>query len=127
MVLDSDDEQTRANQHNKRGRNAETDEEEGGRYDIGRRPPPRKRQKTGKQEGAHAVFTTDDEEGGELISTFVHYTDEEEEEAYAYASDEGREFHGELRSKATSADPKVDKRRSYWLSKGIGIRGDDSN
>jgi non-canonical poly(A) RNA polymerase PAPD5/7 len=99
----------------RRGRHATGDEEEEGRYDISRQQPPSKRRKTGRPQDFHTIFTTDDED--ELI-----VGDTADEDAH-YASD------GVLENSASRDPEKADKRRSYWLSKGIGLgsgAGDDS-
>lgn len=101
----------------RRSRHTNGEDEEEGRYDISRQQPPLKRRKIGKVQDAHTVFTTDDEED-ELIG------DDTAGEEEHYTSDGALE-------KLASRDPeKVDKRRSYWLSKGIGLgsrAGDDSS
>lgn len=98
--------------HHKRHRGYD-DEEEEGRYHINRQQPPRKRQKTGGQHDAHAVFTTDDD-GDDLLSMLGDDLDSLKEEAHYSRSE-----IGPSRSKEDSE--KTEQRRSYWLSKGIGI------
>lgn len=102
MVLESDEE--------RHTRDLEEDAEEGDRYDIGRYQPLKKRRKTGGREDAHTVFTTDDDEWEGSQDSL----DEEEEGAYA----------NKVESPKRKSDLPNDKRRSYWLSKGIGL--DDS-
>ena len=85
-------------------------EDEEGRYDISWKPPARKRRRAERPEDTETVYISDDEEDelDELDST-----DSELEEGEHYVSD---------------VEPaklqKVAQRRSYWLSKGIGI-GED--
>lgn len=106
-----------SNAARRRGRELGADDEEEGRYDIVRQPT-NKRRKMGHPQASHMVFTTDEEED-ELVAR----TNSSGEEDGEYASDGDRE--GLL----ISRDSKVEKRRSYWLSKGIGIsgNGDDSS
>ena len=89
------------------------DEEEEGRYHIGRgRSPPHKRRKTGKTADTHTVFTTDDE--GECSSSSAPHSDGESRDTNRRAGDRRRAEQTE----------DVDKRRHrcYWLAKGpIGI------
>ncbi|KAG5634891.1 hypothetical protein H0H81_000408 [Sphagnurus paluster] len=93
------------------------DDDEEGRYHIGREPP-HKRQKTGKQRDAHTVFTTDEDE--DSLSNCVESEEEEEEAHYASDVDVG------LSNSRPSNPEKADKRRSYWLSKGLGMEGSSS-
>ena len=94
-------------------------EEERGRYDIGRQPP-KKRRKTGRTEDAHTVYLIDDEDE----SRSERYENEDGE----YYSDEGSP--DDRRTSRSGPSPKTDNRRSYWLSKGIGtgstVEGDSS-
>ncbi|KAG6839850.1 hypothetical protein C0991_011086, partial [Blastosporella zonata] len=96
--------------HHKRHHEADEDDEEG-RYTIGRQQPPSKRQRTGSRRDTHVTFTTDEDSQSE-----------DEKEDLGYGSDiEIIERPTSARS-STSKDPeKADKRRSYWLSKGVGI------
>ena len=96
-------------------------EEEGGRYGIGvRGQPPSKRRRVGTAQDTHTVFTTDDEEEeeGMIVSTI---TDEGEslDEYEASGPEDARD----------SKTAQQDRRRSYWLSKGIGTGAvnDDSS
>ncbi|KAF8077561.1 hypothetical protein FPV67DRAFT_1684010, partial [Lyophyllum atratum] len=98
--------------HHKRHREVDLDEDEEGRYSIGRQQPPKKRRRKGNLTDTHTVFTTDDDDDHSVIS------EDDEEEAH-YASDVG--------SSRSRRDPeKTDKRRSYWLSKAIGIDSEGS-
>lgn len=82
-------------------------DDEGGRYAI-ERQPPKKRRKTGRSTDSHAVyFVGDDEDDTEGA---INLDDEE------YMSDESAE---ERPSRPDSS--KNDNKRSYWLSKGIGM------
>lgn len=83
------------------------EDDEGGRYEIGRSLPPRKRRRMGRQEDKHTVFIPDDDDDG-------HNTSEEE---LHYVSDTSRANRRER------YNPVNEKRRSYWLSKGIGLGG----
>ncbi|KAK1222953.1 hypothetical protein PQX77_014189 [Marasmius sp. AFHP31] len=88
----------------------EDEEEDGGRYDIGAaKPPPAKRQKTGKEVPVYFVDDGDSDGGSE----------EDEDEDDSVVLDEEAEYDLEEREKPADKD----KRRSYWLSKGIGIGG----
>ena len=91
-------------------RPAAYDEEEEGRYHIGRgRSPPHKRRKTGKTADIHTVFTTDDE--GEFSSSSAPHSDGERR-------DTNRRTGDRRRAEQTEG---VGKRR-YWLAKGpVGI------
>jgi len=91
------------------GRRAEDGEEvEEGRYDI---PPPKKRRKTGRSDKhEHTVVYVSGSE------------DEREDEAYrAVTIEVEREQDGERKSERRDTASK----RSYWLSKGIGLGGDE--
>jgi len=91
-------------------------DDDSGRYDIGRQPP-KKRQRTGADRDKHTVYVIDDDEEDMEISI----------------SDDGIE---EIERPGDFPEPpprsdnaKRDNRRSYWLSKGVGIEGvvpDDS-
>ncbi|KAK1233190.1 hypothetical protein PQX77_003666 [Marasmius sp. AFHP31] len=84
------------------------EDEDGGRYDIGAaKPPPAKRQKTGKEVSVYFVDDGDSDGGSE------------EEEEDSVVLDEEAEYDLEELEKPADKD----KRRSYWLSKGIGIGG----
>lgn len=91
-------------------RPATYDEEEEGRYHIGRgRSPPHKRRKTGKTADLHTVFTTDDE--GECSSSSAAHSDGEHRDTNRRAGDRRRAEQTEG----------IGKRR-YWLAKGsVGI------
>jgi non-canonical poly(A) RNA polymerase PAPD5/7 len=105
MELESDIEEVKGSvrHHNHQDR-----EDEEGRYGIGaREQPPTKRRRTGTIQDTHTVFTTDDDNDDELIAT------DEEDSLEEYESGGAEE----------SPNPKTvrqDKRRAYWLSKGIG-------
>ncbi|KAF8163696.1 hypothetical protein B0H34DRAFT_652140 [Crassisporium funariophilum] len=93
-------------------------DDEGGRYDI-ERQPPKKRRKTGQKADKHTVFIVDDDDDDD--EQLVYDLEEEGE----YLSDES----DERPSRSRSGKPKNDSRRSYWLSKaenGIGGTGYDS-
>lgn len=117
--LDSDQGQAASARVNSIKRGMETEEEEG-RYGIGRgRLPLKKRRKTGGREDAHTVFTTDDDEeevdefiAGFAMSEGVDSIDEEGE--YDEILKPGPD-----RNNITGS--RVEERRSYWLSKGIGV------
>lgn len=113
MDMDSDIEEIRSLQ-SPNGHRHQSDDEEG-RYDIGARDqPPNKRRKMGQARDMHTVFITDDEEEeeGELI---VNNITDEGESLEEYESD------GAGEEERDSKTAQQDKRRSYWLSKGIGI------
>lgn len=92
--------------HHKRRR--EYQDEEEGRYDISWKRPPRKRRRARRPEDAPTVYISDDEED----STRAYSLDSEMEEVH-YVSDEDDVQPEKLQ--------KVVQRRSYWLSKGIGM------
>ena len=99
-------------------RPATYDEEEDGRYHIGReRPPPHKRRRTGKAADTHTVFLADDE--GEDSSSAVHTEDEIDE--LEDDDDLPHEDHrpGDRRRIRQASMP--GRRRSYWLAKAAGI------
>ncbi|KAG6829240.1 hypothetical protein H0H87_012200 [Tephrocybe sp. NHM501043] len=90
------------------------DDEEQGRYTIGRQQPPSKRQKTGSRKDAHVTFMTDEDES----------QSEDEKEDLQYGSEiEIIERPTSTRSTSSKDIEKADNRRSYWLSKGVGIEG----
>lgn len=99
-----------ANSHKRRHDAAEEEEEEEGRYRIGRQQPPSKRQRTGSGKDAHITFMTDEE----TLS-------EDEKEDLHYGSDIEIIEGPSMRPPSSRDSGKADKRRSYWLSKGIGI------
>jgi hypothetical protein len=85
------------------------EEEEVGRYGIGLERPNKRR----KMNTRHAVFVTDDEDTTERLTTYDGYSGDsldEEEGEYGVMDD----FDGESSSRA-----KAERRRSFWLSKGI--------
>ncbi|RDB22215.1 Poly(A) RNA polymerase cid14 [Hypsizygus marmoreus] len=92
----------------KRRRDEDDDE---GRYKINRQQPPKKRRRTGRVHDNHTVFTTDEDEDEEGVD---EEGDSEVEDAH-YASDDGGS------SRTPRDQEKADKRRSYWLSKAIGM------
>lgn len=87
--------------------------EDEGRYGIAaRNQEPRKRRKIATSQEVHAVFTTDDEDeyeenaSGLIISTVTgKKSSDAEDDEYASGGD---------------AKSRMARRRSYWLSKGIG-------
>ncbi|KAF8625741.1 hypothetical protein AX17_006768 [Amanita inopinata Kibby_2008] len=94
------------------------DEDDEGRYHIGRqRPPPHKRRRTGKAADLHTVFTTDDDAEGSLFSRGESETEEGE---YLESTQKGHRGRQQEGGEAES------RRRSYWLSKGIGIPGGEA-
>lgn len=110
LILDSDNEVTRV------------EEEEESRYSRSNQPP-KKRRRVGKEADMHTVFTTDDDEDGDANDKDLRLhvggaedgaTDEEAE--YVVVSDSES---GDRASKK-----KNDEKRSYWLSKGVGVGGD---
>lgn len=124
MELSSDSEKHTPPSSRAKEKRREPSEEEG-RYGIGSRDQrPKKRRKVGTRADAHTVFMTDeeDDEDGVIAHTI---TDEESDlEHDEYASDGGVE--GEQGTKTAEQD----RRRSYWLSKGVGpgaVDDDDSN
>ena len=105
------DESSRSRQHHR-----ETDDrEEGGRYDIGRHPP-KKRRKTGRTIDDHAVFIVDDDDEEE----HRRYDDDDDLE-----EEEGEYYGSRAKRSSYSEKPRDNRRRSYWLSKGIGPRSVD--
>ena len=97
------------------GRDAEPDVEES-RYGIDKRQPPSKRRRVGAEIDMHTVYTTDDDEdseedGGEGV--VVHTVDSgsgtgEEEDEYDV-------------SFSSNKSEKTERKRSYWLSKGVAM------
>ncbi|KAF9478502.1 hypothetical protein BDN70DRAFT_906733 [Pholiota conissans] len=97
-----------------RSRHHQLADDEGGRYDIGRQPP-KKRRKTGRSEDAHAVYFEDDEED----------TDGARREDAEYMSDESEDEERSIRDGVPrDGVPRNDNKRSYWLSKRSGIDAD---
>jgi non-canonical poly(A) RNA polymerase PAPD5/7 len=83
------------------------DSDDEGRYGITtRNQPPRKRRKITTSQEVYPVFTTDDDDDGE---------DAEDGLIISTVTKEGSDSEH-----ASSGDAKARKRRSYWLSKGIG-------
>ncbi len=83
-------------------------DDEGGRYAI-ERQPPKKRRKTGRSSDSHTVyFVGDDDDDTEGA---INLEDEE------YMSDESVDEGRPSRPDGV----KNDNKRSYWLSKGIGM------
>ncbi|KAF7979571.1 hypothetical protein HWV62_41856 [Athelia sp. TMB] len=101
-------------EHSRRHRRDESDDE-GGRYDIGmRKPPPAKRRRVDTVADTHTVFTTDDEEDGEEREPIVVN--------FADSGDDLEEYESDGRADAVGdGGVQRDEKRSYWLSKGIGI------
>ncbi|KAG6915743.1 hypothetical protein DXG01_010040 [Tephrocybe rancida] len=99
-------------EHPHKRRHDPDDDDEEGRYKIGRHQPPSKRQRTGNMKDSHVTFTTDEDSASE-----------DEKEELHYGSDieviEPPPMSG--RSSSSRDTEKADKRRSYWLSKGVGI------
>ena len=100
-------------------RPAAYDEEEDGRYHIGReRPPPHKRRRTGKATDTHTVFITDDE-GEDSLSSAAHTEDEIDELGDDDELPDDDHRPGDRRRIQQTSMP--GRRRSYWLAKGAGI------
>lgn len=123
MELDSDIEEGEERLGNRKRRIEESDEleeaeeaeEEEGRYDMGsRRQPPVKRRRVGTVEDELTVFTTDDDDDGEEENLVVAHIADSEEDHEEYESD------GQPGA-TSNGNAKRDEKRSYWLSKGIGI------
>lgn len=117
MALESDEEEETA-----------AVEEEESRYraaDSRASQPPKKRRRTGKEKDMHTVYTTDDEDDAELdknLQLHIGGADDgvsEEEAEYVVHS------HGsESEQSDRPGKRKKDAKRSYWLSKGIGLGND---
>jgi non-canonical poly(A) RNA polymerase PAPD5/7 len=103
------DESSSSRQHH---RVANDGEEGGGRYDIGRHRP-KKRRKTGRAMDNHPVIFVDDEEERHRYHDDDDYYSEDHEYDHRRESD----FEN---YKSYPENPRNDRRRSYWLSKGIG-------
>ncbi|TFK36381.1 hypothetical protein BDQ12DRAFT_699647 [Crucibulum laeve] len=87
------------------------DDEESGRYNIGRQPP-KKRRRTGRQDDYHTVTFLPDEDDED---------EKEETEAYAYGDIDYTRGDDHKGSSGSRRDPEGDsRRRSYWLSKATG-------
>ncbi|TCD67285.1 hypothetical protein EIP91_000307 [Steccherinum ochraceum] len=114
LVMDSDDEVTKV------------EEEEESRYraaDSRSSQPPKKRRRMGKEADMHTVYTTDDDEDGDAndkdLRLHVGGADDgvtDEEAEYVVVSDSESGDQANKRKK--------DEKRSYWLSKGVGLGGD---
>ncbi|KXN91438.1 Poly(A) RNA polymerase cid14 [Leucoagaricus sp. SymC.cos] len=90
------------------------DPEESGKYDIGKQPP-RKRRRKDREENKHTVFIADDEDGTDDSASNVS-TDEAEAREYA--------VNGEVKPGKPLSNADTEKKRNYWLSKGVGLRED---
>ena len=86
------------------------DSEEGGRYDI-ERHLTKKRRKTSREIDKHPVIFVDDDEEEEHRG--YHGNDYSEDDEYDDRHERGF-------NKSYPEIPRNDRRRSYWLSKGIG-------
>ncbi|KAL6301856.1 hypothetical protein BKA93DRAFT_796171 [Sparassis latifolia] len=104
----------------------ESDEERDGkvsdedsRYDIDNRvQPPKKRQRVGKQQDMHTVYTTDEEdEDGEILDDGEDGLSREELE-YDLSGLQEDEVGRKLEAQ--------ERRRSYWISKGLDVASDTS-
>lgn len=84
------------------------DPEESGKYDIGKQPP-RKRRRKDKEVDKHTVFI-DIDSGSDTDEVRVYDVDEDEDV-----------------KKGGKPLSDVDRKRNYWLSKGIGPGGDVSD
>lgn len=93
------------------------------RADSKANQPPKKRQRVGKEKDVHTVYTTDEEDmstigegdlrlhiGGDQVDGI---TDEEAQYELISESEDGER------------KAKKDEKRSYWLSKGVGVIDDD--
>ncbi|KAH8106935.1 hypothetical protein BXZ70DRAFT_915720 [Cristinia sonorae] len=117
MAMDSDEEHAKVQ-----------DEEEESRYrvaDSRSNQPPKKRRRTGKEKDVHTVYTTDDDEEGEIgdeRDLRIHVggagdgVSDEEDEYVALSGSERADASGKMGK---------DEKRSYWLSKGVGVGNDD--
>ena len=109
----------------KRGRDEGDEVEDAGRYDIGNREPSGSSKKRSRVDGRRstretdekAVFTTDDDDDDEGGSV-----------EHELSSDEREDREYDLEDKQ-GGSKKVghEERRSYWLSKGIGVGDYDSS
>ena len=98
------------------------DEEEEGRYHIGReRPPPHKRRRTGKVADTHTVFIADDE-GEESLSSAARTEDEIDE-----LEDDDELLDEDHRPSDRRRINQTGSRRLYWLAKGVGIPDADED
>ena len=106
------DESSSSRQHHR----VANDSEEGGRYDIGRQPP-KKRRKTGREIDNHSVIFVDDddEEDHHGYRHRYRHDDDPEDGEYDERHESDFDYH-----KSYPENPRNDRRRSYWLSKGIG-------
>lgn len=112
MDLSSDDEEH--HRHSPYNKRRERSEEEEGRYGIGARDQPlNKRRKIGTQVDMHTVYTTDDDEDDEVVAASA-INDEE------VSLEEGEYVPGAEEDGTDIKSSEQDKRRAYWLSKGIG-------
>ena len=109
------DESSSSRQHHHRVAN---DVDEGGRYDIGRHPP-KKRRKTGRaiDDNHPVIFVDDDDEEERLEYDDDEYYYSAEDDKYDDDRHHKRDFEDH---KSYPENPRNDRRRSYWLSKGVG-------
>lgn len=97
------------------GSRAEQSDEEGGRYGIASREQPQsKRQKTGKEQDMHNVYTTDDDEDEDLRLTVNTVSDGQT------SIEDGEYASGDSKEVPESNSAQRDKKRAYWLAKGVG-------
>ena len=100
------------------------DIDEGGRYDIGRQPS-KKRRKTGREIDDHPVIFVDDDDEEERHG-YRDYDDDDydyystAEDANLKYDDRRHESDYDDRKSSYPENSRNDRRRSYWLSKGVG-------
>lgn len=101
------DESSSSRQHHR----VANDDEEGGRYDI-ERHPPKKRRKTGRDHHPVIFVDDDDDEERHGYHDDCYSKDDEYDDRRRESRFDNYTSHPE--------NPRNDRRRSYWLSKGIG-------
>ncbi|KAJ3916870.1 hypothetical protein F5877DRAFT_45742 [Lentinula edodes] len=112
-------------------RSGSDSEDDPGKYGISGRQPPKKRMKTGGEMDMHTlvtIYTTDDEEGNDTSSeSELDSVAEEEAEYDVDVIDADAGMHAGSKPLSNGGN---EKKRSYWLSKGIvsgdvDIKGED--
>ncbi|OBZ65685.1 Poly(A) RNA polymerase cid14 [Grifola frondosa] len=98
---------------------AKFEAEDESRYEIRRSQPPKKRRRVGGKQDLHTVYTTDDDDdgigGGPSADDDGDGTSEEEHE-YDLSVLDDRNQNGSRSRRSEGGS----RKRSYWLSKGIG-------
>ncbi|KAJ4482901.1 hypothetical protein C8J55DRAFT_548867 [Lentinula edodes] len=139
---EEDDHNNNLHRRRRNERSGSDSEDDSGKYGISGRQPPKKRMKTGGEMDMHTlvtIYTTDDEEGNDTSSgSELDSVAEEEAEYDVDVIDADAGMHVDMGKDAVVSEPVNmltkagskplsnggnEKKRSYWLSKGI-VSGD---